>query len=222
MLVSNAKNWDFQYKFCYFLPVMTISLYSPLGQSPEKADGPPSLETEQSSETEPSLSDRLRVRYSIDLHLQIERKTKKFSSNCNVHILYFFFCEQDSSPSSSKPVAVVAPYDEVTEDEIRQRPTRKAPPPPQSSTVAAPSQPAFTTTALTGVASRLQNAHKRRSGDAAEQQQHRYEEIAASETASLQQQPQDLSPIYEEIPGGSRSSVSSSGSGSGRSVGSPR
>ena len=32
---------------------------------------------------------------------------------------------------------------------------------------------------------------------------------------------QDLSPIYEEIPGGSRSSVSS-GSGSGRSLHSPR
>ena len=61
---------------------MTISLYSPLGQSPEKADGPPSLETEQSSETEQSLSDRLRVRNSIQLigiYKVIELQNFKFS-----------------------------------------------------------------------------------------------------------------------------------------------
>jgi len=49
---------------------------------------------------------------------------------------------------------------------------------------------------------------------------HSYEEIAASE-ANSETHSQDLSPIYEEIPGGSRSSVSSS-SGSGRSLSSPR
>ncbi len=104
----------------------------------------------------------------------------------------------------------MAPYDEVSEDEISKRPTRKAPPPPSATVAAA---------ATTSPPQRLIVGHKRRGGGDPEQQsQHSYEEIAASETASQQ----DLSPIYEEIPGGSRSSVSSSGSGSGRSLSSPR
>ena len=103
-------------------------------------------------------------------------------------------------------MAIVAPYDEVAEDEVGKRPTRKAPPPPPSSSAAAAAPPP---------SNRL---GKRRSGDPEQQSTHSYEEIAASETSS---QP-DLSPIYEEIPGGSRSSVSSGGSGSGRSLASPR
>ena len=108
-------------------------------------------------------------------------------------------------------MAIVAPYDEVAEDEVGKRPTRKAPPPPPASS-------------SSSVAVAPQNRLiKRRNGgggggDPEQQSTHSYEEIAASETSS---QP-DLSPIYEEIPGGSRSSVSSGGSGSGRSLASPR
>lgn len=95
---------------------------------------------------------------------------------------------QQPSEVEEKPVAVVAPYDEVTEDEYK-KPTRKAPPVPR------PGKSKSDQISL-----------------------HSYEEImmAGSEMA-------DLSPLYEEIPGGSRSSLSS-GSGSGRSSGrrSPR
>jgi len=92
-------------------------------------------------------------------------------------------------------VAVVAPYDEVAEEEGK-RPSRRAPPVPG-----------------------LLKPGSRREGSV-----HSYEEIAASEVLSQvasESHSQDLSPVYEEIPGGSRSSVSSS-SGSGRSLTSPR
>jgi len=95
-----------------------------------------------------------------------------------------------------KPVAVIAPYDEVTEDEYK-KPSRKAPP-----------VPTF-----------LKASLKKR--DSEQISVHSYEEIAASEVNSETHSQQDLSPIYEEIPGGSRSSMSSS-SGSGRSLSSPR
>jgi hypothetical protein len=128
------------------------------------------------------------------------------------------------SAAASKPVAVVAPYDEVTEEDISKRPTRKAPPPPQ---------PPTSSSRL------LKHRSGGGGGDPDQGSQHSYEEIAASEAATIvqhlqqqqqqqqqinqqHQQPQDLSPIYEEIPGGSRSSVSSGGSGSGRSLTSPR
>lgn len=94
-----------------------------------------------------------------------------------------------------KPVAVIAPYDEVTEDEYK-KPSRKAPP-----------VPTF-----------LKASLKKR--DSEQISVHSYEEIAASEVNSETHSQQDLSPIYEEIPGGSRSSMSSS-SGSGRSLSSP-
>ena len=104
---------------------------------------------------------------------------------------------QHSEEKEERPVAVVAPYDEVTEDEYK-RPTRKAPPVPKQG--------------------------KSKSDQIS---LHSYEEIAqaASEMAHAQETCQDiscdLSPLYEEIPGGSRSSMSS---GSGRSEGrtSPR
>eukprot|EP00092_Neocalanus_flemingeri_P059232 GFUD01070744.1.p1 GENE.GFUD01070744.1~~GFUD01070744.1.p1 ORF type:complete len:905 (+),score=202.84 GFUD01070744.1:37-2751(+) len=100
-----------------------------------------------------------------------------------------------ANKTETKPVAVVAPYDEVTEDEY-QKPSRKAPPVPTY----------------------LRTSLKKR--DSEQISLHSYEEIAASE-ANSETHSQDLSPIYEEIPGGSRSSVSS-GSGSGRSLSSPR
>lgn len=93
-----------------------------------------------------------------------------------------------------KPVAVVAPYDEVTEDEYK-KPTRKAPPVPR---VGKPRCDQMSV--------------------------HSYEEIAMEHSEpGLEIMSADLSPLYEEIPGGSRCSVSSS-SGSGRSEGrrSPR
>ena len=94
-----------------------------------------------------------------------------------------------------KPVAVVAPYDEVTEDEYK-KPTRKAPPVPRAG---------------------------RSKCD--QMSVHSYEEIAMEPSeAALETTSADLSPLYEEIPGGSRCSVVSSSSGSGRSDGrrSPR
>ena len=97
-------------------------------------------------------------------------------------------------PDLMKPVAVVAPYDEVTEDEYK-KPTRKAPPVPR--------------------------AGKSRCD---QMSVHSYEEIGLEPSeAVLETMSADLSPLYEEIPGGSRCSVSSS-SGSGRSEGrkSPR
>ena len=100
-----------------------------------------------------------------------------------------------ANKTESKPVAVVAPYDEVTEDEYK-KPSRKAPPVPNF----------------------LRSGLKKR--DSEQISLHSYEEIAASE-ANSETHSQDLSPIYEEIPGGSRSSVSSS-SGSARSLSSPR
>ena len=94
-----------------------------------------------------------------------------------------------------KPVAVVAPYDEVTEDEYK-KPTRKAPPVPRVG-----------------------------KSKCDQMSLHSYEEIAAMEPCEsvLETTSADLSPLYEEIPGGSRCSVSSS-SGSARSDGrrSPR
>ncbi len=129
---------------------------------------------------------------------------------------------QETSPQSAvgsaKPVAVVAPYDEVTEDEITKRPTRKAPPPPTEAALNSGTAPTD--------AAAVRLLKRGRSGDPDQASQHSYDEIAAEAAAvamQQQQQMQDLSPIYEEIPGGSRSSVSSGGSGgSGRSLSSPR
>ena len=110
--------------------------------------------------------------------------------------------DEDSEEVEVKPVAVVAPYDEVTEDEYK-KPTRKAPPVPTSS----------------GGQPRVVNvATKTRSGGNDQASVHSYEEITAedAEVAQCETVSCDLSPVYEEIPGGSRSSVSSS-SGSARS-----
>ena len=88
---------------------------------------------------------------------------------------------------SSKPVAVVAPYDEVAEEESK-RPIRRAP--------GVPGLPR----------PRRKESEAGCSSSSARADQgsvHSYEEIAASEIAS-ETQSQDLSPIYEEIPGGSR------------------
>jgi len=109
----------------------------------------------------------------------------------------------------SKPVAVVAPYDEVAEEESK-RPIRRAPGVP-----GLPRPRRKESDPGGGAGGGSANSNK-----ADGQSVHSYEEIAASEVAS-ETQSQDLSPIYEEIPGGSRSSVSSS-SGSGRSLASPR
>ena len=87
----------------------------------------------------------------------------------------------------SKPVAVVAPYDEVAEEESK-RPIRRAP--------GVPGLPR----------PRRKESEAGSSSSCARADQgsvHSYEEIAASEIAS-ETQSQDLSPIYEEIPGGSR------------------
>ena len=94
----------------------------------------------------------------------------------------------------AKPVAVIAPYDEVAEEEYK-KPTRKAPPVPRPGKVRCDQMSV-----------------------------HSYEEIGLEPSeALLETASADLSPLYEEIPGGSRCSVSSS-SGSGRSEGrrSPR
>ena len=103
--------------------------------------------------------------------------------------------EESGEGEQVKPVAVVAPYDEVTEDEYK-KPTRKAPPVPRAG---------------------------RSKCD--QMSVHSYEEIAMEPSeAALETTSADLSPLYEEIPGGSRCSVVSSSSGSGRSDGrrSPR
>ena len=97
---------------------------------------------------------------------------------------------------TSKPVAVVAPYDEVTEDEYK-KPTRKAPPVPVKMTAA---------TGVTGVRT---PGIKTRSD---QMSVHSYEEISAELAMCADQQlamcsdqvSRDLSPVYEEIPGGSR------------------
>ena len=92
---------------------------------------------------------------------------------------------------SSKPVAVVAPYDEVAEEESK-RPIRRAPGVPG---LPRPRRKESDPGPGGGGAS---------SNSRGEQGSvHSYEEIAASEIAS-ETQSQDLSPIYEEIPGGSR------------------
>ena len=93
----------------------------------------------------------------------------------------------------SKPVAVVAPYDEVTEEESK-RPIRRAPgvpglPRPRRKE----SEPGGG-----GAGGSSSSSARAEQGSV-----HSYEEIAASEIAS-ETQSQDLSPIYEEIPGGSR------------------
>lgn len=132
-----------------------------------------------------------------------EKSKHSTSNDVNCHAQTSNTHEETPPPSYSnvtnkpehKPVAVVAPYDEVTEDEYK-KPSRKAPP-----------VPIF-----------LRASLKKR--DSEQISLHSYEEIAASE-ANSETHSQDLSPIYEEIPGGSRSSVSSS-SGSGRSLSSPR
>lgn len=132
-----------------------------------------------------------------------EKSKHSTSNDVNSHAQTSNTREETPPPSYSnvtnkpehKPVAVVAPYDEVTEDEYK-KPSRKAPP-----------VPIF-----------LRASLKKR--DSEQISLHSYEEIAASE-ANSETHSQDLSPIYEEIPGGSRSSVSSS-SGSGRSLSSPR
>ena len=124
--------------------------------------------------------------------------------------------EQENTAHEVKPVAVVAPYDEVTED-VYKKPTRRAPPVPKTRE------------------DRCDETSPR--ADTCEQASvHSYEEIAASQmrggdsrgdpgqwsvastapsNAETISSCWDLSPVYEEIPGGSRSSVSSS---SGRSV----
>ena len=92
-------------------------------------------------------------------------------------------------PDLMKPVAVVAPYDEVTEDEYK-KPTRKAPPVPR--------------------------AGKSRCD---QMSVHSYEEIGLEPSeAVLETMSADLSPLYEEIPGGSRCSVSSSSGNIARSI----
>ena len=91
---------------------------------------------------------------------------------------------------SSKPVAVVAPYDEVAEEENK-RPIRRAPGVPGLP------RPRRKESEPGGGASSSSSAR------AEQGSVHSYEEIAASEVAS-ETQSQDLSPIYEETPGGSR------------------
>ena len=96
---------------------------------------------------------------------------------------------------TSKPVAVVAPYDEVTEDEYK-KPTRKAPPVPSAGK-------------MTGVNNVRTPGVKTRSDQISV---HSYEEISAELamcadrqlTMCADQVSRDLSPVYEEIPGGSR------------------
>ena len=73
--------------------------------------------------------------------------------------------------AEERPVAVVAPYDEVTEDEYK-KPTRKAPPVPRPGKLKSDQMSV-----------------------------HSYEEIAMAHSEILSC---DLSPLYEEIPGGSR------------------
>ena len=104
--------------------------------------------------------------------------------------------DDDIEEVETKPVAVVAPYDEVTEDEYK-KPTRKAPPVPRMANV--------------------QATTKTRSGNNDQVSVHSYEEICAMESNMETVSCSDLSPVYEEIPGGSRSSVSSSSGGSARS-----
>ena len=94
---------------------------------------------------------------------------------------------------SSKPVAVVAPYDEVAEEENK-RPIRRAPGVPGLP------RPRRKESEPGGVGGGASNSSSSR---AEQGSVHSYEEIAASEVAS-ETQSQDLSPIYEEIPGGSR------------------
>ena len=90
-----------------------------------------------------------------------------------------------------KPVAVVAPYDEVAEEESK-RPIRRAPGVPGLP------RPRRKESDAAGGASSNSSSARGEQGSV-----HSYEEIAASEIAS-ETQSQDLSPIYEEIPGGSR------------------
>ena len=132
--------------------------------------------------------------------------------------------------TSERPVAVVAPYDEVAEDSFK-KPTRRAPPVPGQSR-------------LIGVSQTPSHVTRAERGDKASV--HSYEEICARcrlHCTCVQEsinrfcyseasEPElgaagwcglslDLSPVYEEIPGGgSRSSLSSSaGSRSSRSSG---
>ena len=107
----------------------------------------------------------------------------------------------------------MAPYDEVAEDSYK-KPTRRAPPVPGQSR-------------LIGVTQTPSHVTRGEKGEKASV--HSYEEIAATEAegelggawacAASVVLSLDLSPVYEEIPGGgSRSSLSSSaGSRSSRS-----
>jgi hypothetical protein len=96
-------------------------------------------------------------------------------------------CSEPAGPEAGgRPVAVVAPYDEVAEEEGR-RPIRRAP----------------------GVPGLPKPRKLQAAGARVEQGSlHSYDEIAASEAAAsevaAETHSQDLSPIYEEIPGGSR------------------
>ena len=120
---------------------------------------------------------------------------------------------EETLETSERPVAVVAPYDEVAEDSYK-KPTRRAPPVPGQSR-------------LIGVTQTPSHVTRGEKGEKASV--HSYEEIAATEAegelggawacAASVVLSLDLSPVYEEIPGGgSRSSLSSSaGSRSSRS-----
>jgi len=148
------------------------SFLVPLGQtSPESVESEKSKQSESNNEKTPAKSSKSSDESQLLNYREIAKNKEK------------------------KPVAVVTPYDEVTEDEYN-KPSRKAPPVPNLLRVG-----------LKKINSEQISLHS-------------YEEIAASE-ANSETHSQDLSPVYEEIPGGSRSSISSS-SGSGRSLSSPR
>jgi len=133
---------------------LDAAVLSPLGHSPESGDIDKTCQAPE--ERQP--------RHSLD---SIKPLQNQLSDGCH---------------TKGKLIAVVAPYDEVNEDDGK-KPIRPAPPVP---------------------------VNKARRRDPEQLSQHSYEEIAAEE---LQSTINDLSPIYEEIPGGSRSSMSS-GSGS--------
>merc|ERR1712098_1031385 len=131
----------------------------------------------------------------------------------------------DQEDESKRPVAVVAPYDEVAEDEYK-KPTRRAPPVPVSLKM-----PSTSNVSVSRESARVQtnlpnSGLKTRSGND-QISVHSYEEITADSGVPVMggeielntsfEPGCDLSPVYEEIPGGSRSSVSSNSGHSHRS-----